>query len=62
MDIPTEVGEYGPLGVVVFLVIVFLKDRRNTSDRLCAAIDNLRVVLVEVRELIKARRSGDGSS
>lgn len=61
MDIPTEVGQYGPLGVVVFLVIVFLKDRRATSDRLCDAIDDLRVVLVEVRELIKARRPGDGS-
>lgn len=62
MELPTEVGEYGPLGVLVFLVIVFLKDRRATTDRLVTAIVDLRLVLVEVRELIKARRHGDGSS
>lgn len=62
MEIPTEVGEYGPLVVLVYLVIVFLKDRRATTDRLVAAIVDLRLVLVEVRELIKDRRHGDGSS
>lgn len=62
MEIPTEVAEYGPLGVLAFLVIVFLKDRRATSDRLSDAIDGLRVVLIEVRELIKARRHSDPPS
>jgi len=53
MDISEELTQYGPLGVLVFLVIVFLKDRRDTTDRLISVIDDTRVLLVEVRELIK---------
>jgi hypothetical protein len=47
--------DYGPIGAVVAIVLLFLRDRRASNDRLFAIMDQTKEILIEVRDLLRYR-------